>query len=206
MHFMREPYERLKDAREKLFGEATEAARALGVKVPTYLSHENGSRGFRRESADRYARKFGVSLEWLLTGNGPRERKTPPLRGEQRTVPLVGYVSAGAQTHFAPGGELGSVPAPEGSTESTVAVEIRGESLGSLFDRWLVFYDEIRRPITPDLIGRLCIVGLEDGRVLIKKVQRSRAKGHFHLISQTEDPILDVAIEWAARVKSMSPQ
>jgi hypothetical protein len=88
----------------------------------------------------------------------------------------------------------------------TVAVEIRGESLGALFDRWLVYYDQVERPVTPELIGKLCVVGLADGRVLIKKIQRSKAKGLFHLISNTEAPLTDVAIEWAARVTSMQPR
>ena len=68
---MREAHERLQWARERAgFETATEAARALGVAEPTYLGHENGRRGFRRV-ADKYARRFGVSLEWLLTGRAP---------------------------------------------------------------------------------------------------------------------------------------
>jgi hypothetical protein len=123
-------------------------------------------------------------------------------------VPVAGYVGAGAETHFyavAQGG-LDEIDAPEGSTPDTVAVEIRGGSLGTFFDRWLVFYDDVRRPVTPDLLGKLCVVGLDDGRVLIKKLQRSRSQGLFNLVSQTEAPILDVAIEWAAKVKSMMPR
>lgn len=153
-------------------------------------------------------RKFHVSLEWLLTGKGPKERK--PLRSsveETHYVNLVGYVSAGAETHFFANDEpLDEVPAPMGATDSTVAVEIRGDSLGSFFDRWLVFYDDVRRPVTAELINKLCVVGLEDGRILIKKIQRSKARGLFHLLSQTEDPILDVEITWAARVKIMVPR
>jgi phage repressor protein C with HTH and peptisase S24 domain len=204
---MSDPAGRLEEARAKAgFAGPTEAARAMGIKPSTYMGHENGQRGFRRESADLYARRFGVSLEWLLTGRGPRERKPSPRAEERRTVPLVGYVGAGALAHFTAAGALGEVTAPDWASDSTVAVEIRGESLGSLFDKWLVFYDEVRRPVTHDLVGKLCVVGLDDGRVLIKKIQRSRAKGLFHLLSQTEDPILDVGIEWAARVKSMMPQ
>jgi DNA-binding XRE family transcriptional regulator len=202
---MKEPYERLKDAREKAgFADASTAARALGVREPTYFAHENGSRGFK-SSADEYARKYGVSLEWLLTGRGSRERRSIVPVG--REVPLVGYVSAGAEAHFfSDQGELGRVTAPEGATDSTVAVEIRGESLGSFFDHWIVFYDDVRRPVTADLVGKLCVLGLDDGRVLIKKLKRSRTRGLFHLLSQTEDPILDVAIEWAAKVKTMVPR
>lgn len=201
---MQEPYERLQKARKNAkFKEATDAANAFGWKVSTYISHENGTRGLRPSVADRYAKALGVHPQWLLYGTGTTRAIRPPARG---VVPLVGYVAAGATAYFTPAGELGEVTAPENATDSTVAVEIRGDSLGSFFDRWLVFYDDVRRPVTADLIGRLCVVGLEDGRVLIKKPQRSRVKGLFHLLSQTEDPILDAAVEWAARVKSMVPR
>jgi SOS-response transcriptional repressor LexA len=206
---MTEPGDRLREAREAAgFETATDAARTLGVEPPTYLAHENCSRGFRRASADKYARKFGVSLEWLLTGRGRKQRieaARPPQH--QHTVSIVGYVAAGSAAHFSDAGELGRVIAPEGSTENTVAVEIRGESLGSFFDRWIIFYDDVRRPVTPDLIGKLCVVGTEDGRVLVKKLRRSKTHGRlYHLESQTEAPIFDVAVEWAARVKLMAPQ
>lgn len=201
---MQEPHERLRQARREAgYPDAASAARAYGWVEPTYYSHENGIRGLRRDTAERYAKAFHVPAEWLLFGK-PRGRQAPrPARG---TVPLVGYVGAGAEAHFTAAGELGEVDAPDNATDSTVAVEIRGDSLGSFFDRWVVYYDDVRRPITPDLIGRLCVVGLADDRVLIKKPQRSRTKGLFHLLSQTEDPILDVAVEWAARVRSMVPR
>lgn len=186
-------------------GEASAAARSMDVPVQTYLAHENGTRGFSKETADKYARKYGVSFEWLQTGRGAK-KPSRAARGEQRMVPLVGYVGAGATAYFVAAGELGEVEAPDGATDSTVAVEIRGDSLGPLFDHWLVFYDDVRRPVTTDLIGRLCIVGLEDDRVLIKKIKKSKTKGLFHLISQSDDPILDVVIEWAAQVKIMVPR
>lgn len=205
---MAEIHERLAAARKEAgYATARAAAETLGVSEVTYVQHENGRRGFKREAADQYARKFHVALEWLLTGKGPKERRPLRSSADQRYVPLVGYVGAGAQTHFfANDAPLDEVPAPAGATDSTVAVEIRGESLGSFFDRWLVFYDDVRRPVTTDLINRLCVVGLDDGRILIKKVQRSKARGLFHLLSQTEPPILDVSIEWAAAVKNMVPK
>lgn len=206
---MTEVHERLAQARKEAgYASASAAARALDVKEPTYIGHENGHRDLKREVAERYARKFHVSLEWLLTGKGPKERR--PLRGapgEERFVNLVGYVGAGAQTHFFANDEpLDEVPAPAGSTDATVAVEIRGDSLGSFFDRWLVFYDDVRRPIDESLLNKLCVVGLRDGRILIKKIRRSKARGLFHLLSQTEPPITDVEVEWAAKVKHMVPR
>lgn len=204
---MSEPHDRLRIARTKAgYPDAATAADAMGVPQPTYFGHENGNRGLSRAAA-RYAQFFGVSLDWLLRNKGPmiRTQRADLEQGNRRTVPLVGYVGAGAAAHFfaQDQGPLDEVDAPEGSTEQTVAVEIRGESLGTIFDRWLVFYDNVQRPMTNDLVGKLCVVGLADGRILIKKVQRSRTRGLFHLVSQTEAPILDAEIEWAARVRLM---
>lgn len=184
----------LKSLREVRGWTHEEAAQAMGVSRGGYIKLERGERRLTTETIKRAASAFGVSQSTIISA-------------EDVTVPVVGYVGAGSAAHFFPEQQhLGEVPAPEGSTEQTVAVEIRGDSLGPLFDRWLVFYDDVRRPVTNDLIGKLCVVGLEDGRILIKKLQRSKTRGLFHLISQTEDPILDVPIEWAARVKNMVPR
>lgn len=205
---MEEPHDRLRRAREAAgIPTPTEAAKRFGWPISTYLSHENGHRGFKPPSAEKYARRLGVGPEYLLFGKkAPVEREAA--QAERPTVPLVGHVAAGAEAYFYTGdqGELDRVPAPDGYTESTVAVEIRGDSLGSFFDHWLVFYDDVRRPVTQDLVGKPCVVGLADGRVLIKKIQRSRTRGLFHLLSNVEPPILDVSIEWAARIKNMVPR
>jgi phage repressor protein C with HTH and peptisase S24 domain len=196
--------ERLKEAREKAgYTSAAAAARAFGWGEAGYRHHENGTRDYGDEEAQRYARAFKRPAEWLLWGKGkPKDIATV----RARQIALVGYVSAGAETYFVPPGQLGEVEAPHGSTEDTVAVEVRGDSLGPLLDRCLVFYDDVRRPVSADLVGRLCVVGLDDGRILIKKLMRSRTKGLFHLLSQTEAPILDQRVEWAAKVKALVPR
>lgn len=207
---MSEAGERLRRAREaRGYPTATAAAEALGIPTATYVQHENGLRGFPAKRAPQYARFFGVSPEWLLYGKG----EAPPTRPSRddrvrRTVPLVGYVGAGAVAHYyATGdGEMGEVDAPEGSTESTVAAEIRGVSLGPLFDRWLVFWDEVRTPVTPDLYGKLCVVGLPDDRILVKQIKPAGLENHFHLLSNAEEPMFDQEVIWAARVKSMTPR
>jgi transcriptional regulator with XRE-family HTH domain len=124
---------------------------------------------------------------------------------EPATVKLIGYVSAGATAHYDIT-DLGYVRAPADSTPNTVAMEIRGDSMGPLFKQWLVYYDEVRSPVTPDMIGRMCVVGLPDGRILVKTIESSRTPGLFHMLSNTESPLLDVEIAWAAKVKSMVPR
>lgn len=63
----RKPYERLRQARiEKGFETPTDVARSFGWTVPTYVSHENGTRNLTQEAAKRYASALGVSPGWLL--------------------------------------------------------------------------------------------------------------------------------------------
>jgi hypothetical protein len=96
---MQRAHVRLRQARELAgYATASEAANALGQRQPTYLGHENGSRGFKGEG-ERYARFFKVNLEWLLTGRGdPRARSldsrvqalTPEL--QQEVLNFLDYI------------------------------------------------------------------------------------------------------------------
>ena len=166
----------------------------MGMSKGGYIKIERGENQLTTETIARAAKVFNVDPGHILSAS--------------RLAPLVGYVGAGAEAHlFSEGqGPFDMVDAPDGSTENTVAVEIRGESLGSFFDSWLVFYDDVRDPVTSDLLGKLCVCGLPDGRVVIKKLAKSREKGLFILHSQFEPPIYDVAVIWAAKVKNMVPR
>lgn len=170
------------------------AAEALGTTRNYYVKLESGSRRLSTDWIDKAAALYGVDPGDIIS--------------ESHLVPLVGYVGAGAEAHiFAEGqGPFGEVTAPDGSNENTVAVEIRGESLGSFFDQWLVFYDDVRDPPTAKMLGKLCIVGVADGRILIKKLMRGGIPGQFNLLSQFEPPIYDVIVDWAAIVKAMVPR
>jgi phage repressor protein C with HTH and peptisase S24 domain len=204
--------ERLRIARERHFKSARAAGKAMGIPVSTYGAHERaeapGGRDYGPDEAKRYARRFRVTPEWLLTGRGPGPGEGPfePEGPEAPRVRVVGYVGAGSAAHFyeVNQGDLDEVIWPQLPADTTVAVEIRGDSLGSFFNRWLVYYDDVRRAVTSDLIGELCVVGLADGRVLVKQIQRGRAEGLFNLMSVNEKPITDVAIEWSAKVIHMS--
>ncbi len=121
---------------------------------------------------------------------------------------LVGYVGSGAEmTLFAAArDDLERVQMTDGQTENTVAVEVRSKSLGDVFDRWLIYYEQTKLPPTPDLLDQLCVCGLADGRTLIKKLKRGSVEARYTLLSNFEPPIYDVALEWATRVKMMRPR
>jgi phage repressor protein C with HTH and peptisase S24 domain len=91
------PYARLRFAREQAgFARASDAARAMGIEAPTYLGHENGSRGLSRAVA-RYARFFGVSLDWLIDGRGELK-----LAGGDARLATVLHPAAAAPDAFLP--------------------------------------------------------------------------------------------------------
>jgi hypothetical protein len=203
--------QRLRRARvDAGFARGADAVERFGWNRNTYKSNENGAAPFSFDQAKVYAAALGVGAEWLYDGSGAMRpgmmiRKAAPVK---RPRPVVGYVGAGSRTRlFAEGqGPLDRVDGPDDATPKTVAVEIRGESLGAFFKDWLVFYDDVRSPVTLDLHHKLCVVGLKDGHILLKKIQPSRTKGCFNLLSQTEDPMVDQVVTWAAVVTSMRPR
>ena len=115
-------------------------AKALGRSPSAVTDLLNGSRRLRAEEIAVVAEYLGVEPPRLVGGGRPRH---PTGR-----VPLVGYVGAGAVAHFYADaqGPFDDVEAPDAASASTVAVQIRGHSLGALFDNWLVFIrpDEVK--------------------------------------------------------------
>lgn len=70
----------------------TDAARAFGWTVSTYLGHENGDRNPSRAAAKKYARAYHVRWEWLLDADG---EPLAPIEARVTPVRLISWVSAG---------------------------------------------------------------------------------------------------------------
>ena len=86
---MTDASERLKTAREAAgFPRAADAVERFGWSYSTYAGHENGSRGFRLDSAKRYGRAFGVLPDWLLFGSGDDEENLPVRVDPTETAPV----------------------------------------------------------------------------------------------------------------------
>jgi len=197
---MRMTVDWIRDALKETGKTRSGLARALGRSPSAVTDLLNGSRRLRADEIAVAAAYLGVEPPRLVGGG------RPPAPGAK--VPLVGYVGAGAVAHFYADGQgpFDEVTAPDAASAKTVAVQIRGHSLGSLFDNWLVFYDDVREEPGDDLIGRMCVCGLADGRVLVKALKHSQIPGLWTLLSNTEAPIYDVVLEWAAQVREMRPR
>ncbi|WP_428829432.1 S24 family peptidase [Aureimonas altamirensis] len=67
---MSDMHYRLRLARERAgYSSAAKAAKALGMPPSSYTAHENGQNGYKPDKAAIFAKKFGVSASWLLTGD-----------------------------------------------------------------------------------------------------------------------------------------
>lgn len=78
------PGERLKWAREKAgFSSGATFAAAAGVNATTYRAYENNQNGYAK-LAPAFARRLGVSAEWLLEGGRTPTIKPPPAEADRQ--------------------------------------------------------------------------------------------------------------------------
>lgn len=120
---------RLKEAREAAgYKEGSEAARALGVPIPTYHAHENGERSLVKNAA-LYSREFKVGVRWLIFGE-PDDATTG---GGAMPVKVVGIAAEGMAINpatWAPPA-FPPVPAsPQFPDHQQVAFQVSGNSAG----------------------------------------------------------------------------
>lgn len=127
-----------------------------------------------------------------------------PNHGDENTdgVCIIGYIGAGGEILYSEGqGPFGEAPMPpDGRKPDMVAVEVRGDSMGVLGDKTIIYYDNRQERPTEALFGKLCVVGLPDGRILLKTLLPSAKPGLFNLISLTGSPIFDQRLDWVAQV------
>lgn len=183
-----------------------ELARRLETDQPQISRWLNGA----KPEVSSYERIVGMAYDLGLLSDLRSEDVADalPAAASKPTVKLKGYVGAGSRAHFyaLSDDDYAEVEAPPGATDKTVAVEIKGKSMGKALESWLVFYDDVRSPVAPEQINQLCVVGLADDRILIKIIER-KANGRkgFRLLSNgDEPPIEDAKIEWAALVTNMA--
>lgn len=125
-----EPHDRLRKLRiAKGFASATDAARAFGWPENTYKSHENGMRGVKPDVARRYARAFGSSPAYILTG----EQQSTPIVSTVEAAPILGIVAAGAwrggDDYFEDDTFVPKVARGDVSMSRQYAVRVEGESV-----------------------------------------------------------------------------
>lgn len=127
---------RLKQARQAAgIKTAAEAARKLRMHPQNVRDQEAGRRGLKPEAAATYAKAYGVSLEWLLTGKEKDTTNHLPKNALPLTsLPVVGTVEAGAwrevpEVDIEPDEHIPVVPDPRYPGLEQFALKVSGESM-----------------------------------------------------------------------------
>ena len=113
-------------------------AKALGRSPSAVTDLLNGSRRLRAEEIAVAAEYLGVEPPRLVGGGRAAPSERPRAAGRlcrrRRDRAFLRRRRRGRSTRC---------PRRTRRAPSTVAVQIRGHSLGALFDNWLVFYDDV---------------------------------------------------------------
>lgn len=201
---------RLRDARREAGLTQAQVGDSLGVEAKAISQWERDPKsGAKRkptrpdiDKLPRLADLYGRTIEWLLTG-----RDSNPMRPN---VPIVGYVGAGAEIHpvddHAKGAGIDDAPPFPGQDGPAVAVRVRGDSmLPQIEDGWILYYTRDRDGVPGNCVGKLCVVQVTDGPMLVKKLEPGKRKGLWRLVSYNASPREDVKLDWAARVAAIVP-
>lgn len=194
--------EKIKAIRSSLGLNQTEFAERVGTTQSTVTRWEKGSEP-RGEHLQRLAELANTTVERLLN--------ISDLTSPTDHIPVVGYVGAGAAImpydDYSHGDGHDFVERPPFVEGKAVAVEVKGDSLYPVAeDGWRLVYAGEQTVIEEDVLNKLCVVQLEDGRMLVKRLMRGTKPQHYHLASTNAPLIEDVRITWAARVKAIIPR
>lgn len=180
----------------------TEFADALGTTQSTVTRWERGSipSGDLLQAIATFA---NTTVERLL---GTDDLAAVP----GGTIPVVGFVGAGSVVlpydDFARGDGWDHVERPPFVKGQVVAVEVRGDSLLPVAeDGWRLVYAGEQTLEESEIINKLCVVKLADGRMLVKRVMRGSKPGRYHLLSTNAPMIENAEVEWASQVKAIIP-
>jgi transcriptional regulator with XRE-family HTH domain len=191
--------QRIKDARAASGLSQGRLAEAVATAQTTISSWERGRTEPTREDVVRVAHALGVTPAALELGEGGENRRV--------AIPIVGYVGAASEyfgfDDHAQGAGLDEIERPPGVPERAVAVIVRGDSgYPAIRDGMvLVYWNCLDDP--SDVVGEDCFVRLQDGRTLVKLLERGTSPGLWTLVSINTSvaPIRDVEIEWAAPIE-----
>jgi hypothetical protein len=121
-------------------------------------------------------------------------------------TPIIGYVGENSRIHFysVARSQLDDAESPKNPTDKTVGLEILGSTIGPR--KWIVFYDEVREPLTPDLIGQPCVVGIVGDEMYVGEVRAAKSPGLYNIGPFGSESVKNAKVTWGARVRLIGPR
>lgn len=125
------------------------------------------------------------------------------VQDDVRKVPVAGYIGAGSVVTLMPAGTHDTVLAPADVPAGSFAVQTR--IVTSPSDGWIYFVSGQQQPPN-DLLDRLCILAIADGRLLCAMLRRGYKQRLFNLVLLPDGGVLEnQEVAWAARVLWIQP-
>lgn len=120
-----------------------------------------------------------------------------------RKVPVAGFISKGSVVNLLPQGTHDTVVAPADVPAGSFAIQTR--IVSNPKDGWLWFISgQQRQP--EDLLDRLCLVALSDGRMVSAILRRGYKQRLFNLVLMPDNGVLEnQEVAWAAHVMWIQP-
>lgn len=180
---------RLRDLRKKIGLTMQEVAEAANTTNQMIGMLERGERKLSVDWLNRLAPILGVKPTDIIAEN------------KQLMVPILGYVGAGEVVFSTEDDQtLEEVEFPLiHQHPNIVGVKVRGDSMLPVYRNGdVIFYDEKKFADFETFIGKDCIVRLLDGRTYLKELQRNN--NSYLLLSYNAPPLLNIKIDWIARV------
>jgi transcriptional regulator with XRE-family HTH domain len=183
---------RIREYRKRARLTLEDVAEQLDLSISQISRLERGTSDLTGERLIQFAKLYGC-------------RPADFIDGGRTSVPLVGFVGAGAEIYpfdDAPlGGGFEMVDAPPDEARTVVAVEVRGESMFPAYREGdLIYYAREQDFVVDACLGAECVVKLGDGPTLVKTVMRGAEPGRWTLLSYNAPPIENAHIDWAAPV------
>ena len=193
--FGMEAFEQLKQMRERAGLTQDDLAKLAGTSQPQVRRLESGERELTVPWARRLAPHLGVTAADIVF---------PDTAKRAMTLNIVGRVGASTDGHVvqeSDHGPFGQIQAPIGARGTEAVVEVDGHSMGIYApDGSLILYEKREDPPQDNMLGEVCVVGLPDGRVLVKRLLRGSRRGLFDLESVVGETMRDQRVNWAAVV------
>jgi phage repressor protein C with HTH and peptisase S24 domain len=192
---------RIKEARKAMNLSQQALANLVAVDQSTVALWEMDRTTPREDTLAQLATVLFLSPEFLRYGNKPPESTgyVP------RSVPVVGFVMAGNEVKHIGKKLMQETPSPPqmdpDQPEPTAALVVRGNSMWPVYrDGDILFYSEQGKGKPSDMLGTECVVQVDGGATLVKRVMSGSRRGLYTLASYNAPEIHDVAISWCAPI------
>lgn len=180
-----------------------QVALKAGVPYTTLASFvQGGTQSLKGETEEKISAAYGDSPDAIFAGQD-RGGSKPAL---VRIMGRVGADATGSVIMTTAHDLWDMVPPAPGATTKAVALDVRGDSMHTFAENGaLIYFEDQRAPLDPELIGVPCVVETEDGRVLVKRPKRGSEPGLYDLESDFGPVIKDVRLTWAAEIIAVVP-